>query len=70
MRLGTILSLRGNRHSQHLQRGVIVVGVIVVVDVTIVGIDVNVRAGTGRRGGPVVVVGPARRHIAYPLALP
>ena len=53
-------------HSQHLKRHVIVVIVIVVVDVAIVEIDIGVTTGRRRRG-PIIVVVPARRHIAFSL---
>ena len=48
--------------SQHLERNIVVVGVIVVVDVAIVQVNVGVVAcaGLGRR--PVVVVVPTHRR--------
>ena len=58
---------RSEHHpSQHLKRHVIVVVVVVVVDVAIVEIDIGVATGRRRRG-PIIVVDPTRRRIAFSL---
>ena len=61
------MSLHRTRTSKHLKSDIIIVSVIVGILITIIQVLVVVHARTRRRRGPVVVVVPARRRIAFPL---